>query len=102
MGQRLQLHNLLQAAVGEGRKVYFQPPSDVTMVYPCIVYERARGNTRFAGNLPYLFQQRYTVTVIDRDPDSEIPSAVAKLPMTTHSAFFVADNLNHDVFDINF
>lgn len=79
--------------------VYFQPKSNVGMEYPCIVYEAARWDTGFAGNKPYRITERYTVTVIDRDPDSEIPKKVASLPMTTHSAFFVAENLNHHVFD---
>jgi hypothetical protein len=72
------------------------------MSYPCIVYERAKADTTFAGNATYLFNKRYTVTVIDTNPDSGIVDAVAKLPMCTHSTFFVADNLNHDVFDIYF
>jgi hypothetical protein len=57
-------------------------------------------DTKFAGNLPYRVSARYTVTVIDQDPDSEIPMKVAQLPMCTHSAFFVAEQLNHNVFDI--
>lgn len=82
--------------------VYFQPPSDVKLVYPCIVYHRTAGDTKFAGDKPYLFFKRYTLTVIDYDPDSDMVNAVAALPMCTHSSFFVADNLNQDVFDIYF
>lgn len=82
--------------------VYFQPPSNVTMAYPCIRYERSRADVQFAGDSPYLHTKRYTLTVIDRNPDSEIPDKVAQLPMCRHSTFFVADNLNHDVFDIFF
>jgi hypothetical protein len=80
--------------------VYFQPKSNVGMEYPCIVYEPAKMDTRFAGNKPYRHNKRYSVTVIDRDPDSPIPDLVADLPMCSHSAFFVAENLNHHVFDI--
>jgi hypothetical protein len=42
------------------------------------------------------------VTVIDQDPDSEIPDKVAQLPMTTFDRWFAANNLNHDVFDVYF
>ena len=98
--RRLRLHNLLVAAAGEGVRVYFQPPSDVTMVYPCIRYERARSDTEFAGNNPYLLTGRYTVTVMDWDVKSEIPKRVARLPMCSHSTSIAANNLNHDVFDI--
>lgn len=99
---RLLLHDLLKDAVGADNKVYFQPPTDIMMQYPCIVYERSRSDTRHANNDGYIIAKRYTVTVIDRDPDSTIGDSVAKLPMCTHSSFFVNDNLNHDVYDIYF
>lgn len=72
------------------------------MSFPCIVYERTKAETSFAGNKPYRYTKQYTVTVIDRDPDSNIPDKVAQIPMCTHSTFFVVDNLNHDVFNIFF
>ena len=95
--RRQKLSNLLNDLAPN---VYFQPRSNVTMKFPCITYERSRSDTRFAGNLPYSRTKRYTLTVIDKNPDSEIVEKVAQLPMCTHSAFFVVDNLNHDVFDI--
>jgi hypothetical protein len=42
------------------------------------------------------------VTVIDRNPDSEIPDKVAALPMTLFNRWFAADNLHHDVFNVYF
>ena len=102
MDRRPQLHQLLVKTAGKDVKVYFQPPNNVTMTYPCLVYERSTAETRFADNNPYRYTKRYTVTVIDRDPDSEIPNRVAMLPMCAHTTFFVVDNLNHDVFDIYF
>lgn len=102
MDQRLKLQELLESLVGEGGKVYFQPPGNLTMTYPCIVYQRSTAETRFAGNFPYNRHKRYSVTVIDRNSDSPIPDRVASLPMCTHSAFFVTENLNHDVFNLYF
>lgn len=72
------------------------------MEYPCIVYARDYALTRFAGNLPYTRTKRYQVTVIDRDPDSDIPDRVASLPMCTFNRFFTSENLNHDVFNLYF
>jgi len=40
------------------------------------------------------------VTVIDRNPDSDIPDRVGDLPLTRRSSHFVADGLHHDVFTI--
>ena len=72
------------------------------MEYPCIVYERDSRNTIHAGNLPYKSVKRYSVTVIDRDPDSDIPDKLANLPMCRFDRHFPADKLNHDVYKIFF
>jgi hypothetical protein len=101
MGQRLQLQTLLEDVLGS-EQVYFQPPANVQMQYPCIVYKRDNAITKFAGNNPYHYTNRYMVTVIDRNPDSEIPDKVAALPMSLFNRFFAADNLNHDVFNVYF
>lgn len=80
--------------------VYFQPPSSVLMNYPAIVYERSSADMRHADNALYLHKCRYTVTVIDADPDSPIPRMVAALPMCRSDRHFYTDNLNHDTFEI--
>ncbi len=101
MDRRTELHEKLVDILGS-RNVYFQPPSGHRMSYPCIVYERSKIETDFADNRPYRFSKRYRVTVIDKNPDSELPDKVAQLPMCTHDRHFKADNLNHDVFDLYF
>lgn len=101
MDQRLKLHEVFVDILGS-RNVYFQPPANVQMKYPCIVYHRDRVATKFADNKPYSRTKRYQVTIIDRDPDSKIPDEVARLPMCEFSRFFIADNLNHDVFNLYF
>lgn len=100
--QRNQLHQILKNLDPNIQKVYFQPPNGTKMVYPCIVYERDYADTIFAGNNPYNITKRYTVTVIDRDPDSAISKKVAELPMCLFNRFFTADNLNHDVYNLYF
>ncbi len=101
MGLRLELHALLEAIPGV-TTAYFQPPANVQMEFPCITYRRDASETLFAGNLPYRNTKRYEVTVIDRDPDSEIPDKVAKLPMCLLTRAFAANNLNHYVFNLYF
>lgn len=99
MGLRLDLHELLSEFTSN---VYFQPPTNIQLKYPCIVYERDSANTQFADNQPYSYKWRYMVTVIDQNPDSEIPGKVATLPMSLFSRFYTVDNLNHDVFSVYF
>lgn len=96
---RLQLHELLKSLTAN---VYFQPPPNIKMVYPAIVYKRDQAETLFADNNPYRFYKRYQVTVIDGNPDSEIPEKVAGLPLCAFERHFTADNLNHDVYNIFF
>ena len=72
------------------------------MQYPCIVYQRDSARTEFAGNLPYNYTQRYQLTLIARDPADETLAKIAALPMTSYNRFFVADDLNHDVFELYF
>lgn len=101
MGQRLELQAILEAIPGVSA-VYFQPPPSVEMLYPAIVYQRDYAASAFAGNLPYRHTKRYQVTVIDQDPDSGIPDHIAALPMSSFSRFYVADQLNHDVYSVYF
>lgn len=99
MGRRIDLHELLVAAIGS-RNVYFQPPEGFKMSYPCIVYRREKIDTQFAGNLPYRHTNRYSVTVIDKDPESPISGRIAAFPMCVHNREFTNDNLHHDVFTL--
>jgi hypothetical protein len=99
MGQRLDLHQILLAITP---LVYFQPPTNVKLEYPCIVYKRGFADTHFADDNPYSHTKRYMITVIDPDPDSVIPDKVAALPMSLFNRFYTADDLNHDVFNVYF
>lgn len=101
MAQRLELQSLLVDVLGSPN-VYFQPPPNVKMVYPCIVYRRDFANTEFADNKPYRRMKRYQVMIIHEDPDNDIQEKIAELPMCTFDRFFTADNLNHDVFNLFF
>lgn len=101
MAPRLELQAILEDLLGS-RNVYFQPPAAVTMKYPCIVYNRDSIDTKFADNNPYHHSKRYSITVIDRDPDTKISDKVASLPSCSFSTHFTSDNLNHDVFNLYF
>lgn len=101
MAPRLELQAKLVSILGSGN-VYFQPPSSIQMVYPCIVYELDDMWTDFADNNPYSLRKRYQATVIDRNPDSAIPNQVAMLPTCVFDRFYKADNLNHHVFTLFF
>ena len=99
MGKRTDLQTLLEDLLGS-RNVYFQPPENFKLDYPCIIYSRNAGKTQFANNNPYQHHLQYSIMVIDRNPDSLIPGKIAMLPMCTFERNYTADNLNHDVYNI--
>jgi hypothetical protein len=99
MAPRLQLQSILELIVED---VYFQPPTNFQLQYPCIIYERDGGEADHADNGLYLHTKRYMVTVIDRNPDSELPDRVERLPLCSFDRFFTADSLNHHVFNLFF
>lgn len=101
MAQRVELQALLETILGSS-EVHFQPPNNLQMVYPAIVYQRDDYAVKPADNLPYSRHARFQVTVIDRDPDSLIPDKIAALPLCSFDRFFIEDNLNHNVFNLFF
>ncbi|SFU33400.1 hypothetical protein SAMN02910342_00119 [Butyrivibrio sp. INlla21] len=97
MGQRLNLSNLLRNLLGSNN-VYFEPPSDFKMKFPCIVYERAKLEPDYADNLPYKIDKVYYVTCIYDDPDSDLPLKLAQLPMSVQQRHYQSDNKHYDQF----
>ena len=76
--------------------VYFQPPEGHLLKYPCIVYQRADIYSLSANNDVYFSKDEWSLTVIDYDPDSEIPRhLINELQMCRYGQSYVADNLNH-------
>ena len=72
------------------------------MQYPAIVYERSGGDSTYADNAAYRFTKRYQVTYISREPDDGVPEKIAILRLCSYDNFYVADNLNHDIFTLYF
>ncbi|WNN94593.1 tail terminator [Arthrobacter phage Lewando] len=101
MAPREQLQTLLESLLGS-RNVYFQPPPNLQMAYPCIVYALDYMDIKHANNRPYALSKRYLVTVIDKNPLSEIPDKVAMLPSCSFSRAFTSANLNHQAFTLYF
>lgn len=99
MNTRSSLQNKLEEILGS-RNVYFQPPETLKLNYPAIVYVRSDIRNTFADDEVYKQSHFYELTVIDKDPDSEIVSKLSKLPKIKFDRHFKSDNLNHDVFTI--
>jgi hypothetical protein len=98
---RADLQLILEAVLGTDI-VYYQPPENIMMSFPCIVYELVKMETDKANNGVYRHLNRYKVTVIDRNPDSSIPARMLQLEHSSHDVRFRAEGLYHDVFILYF
>lgn len=81
-------------------RLFFQPTSDDTLQYPCILYKLVDIPTNAANNNHYIINHQYELTVIDRDPLSKLREAVVRIPMCSFTRSFESDNLHHYVFRI--
>ena len=102
MDRRLELHNVFKGMFGTGKpNVYYQPPKDERINYPCIIYKLDDIPVLHANNAPYALGRRYQVTVIDRDPESPLWKSVAALPTCRlKTPPYAKDNLHHFVFTL--
>ncbi len=94
---RRDFHNRLESL---GCRAYFQPPSNISMGYPCIVYELDRIVKKRADNGVYLKTRRYQVKLITKNPDDPMVDALASLVHSEFERHYTIDALNHFVFSV--
>lgn len=96
---RLALHDILTKILGNGN-VYYQPPDGIKMSYPCIRYSLDGEDTFNANDKTFIKKRQYTVMVITKDPDSEIPDRIDELEYSSFERSYKSDNLYHFVYTI--
>lgn len=74
---------------------YYQPPETFKMTYPCIVYDLENDQVQHADDGIYHRKKRYTVTVIDRNPDSDLPDRLSDAFGVRMERHYTTDNLHH-------
>lgn len=99
MASRPNLQTVLEDILGS-RNVYYQPPESIKMKYPAIVYSRKNIDNLHADNSVYKQSNAYELTVIDKNPDSEIVEKISRLSTCKFDRHYKSDNLNHDVFTL--
>ena len=99
---RRNLSPIFKDILGKGNEnVYFQSPAPHMLKYPCIIYELNNRDTHHADDLIYKDMNRFTVTLIDRNPDNtEYVDKLLNLQYCSYDRRFIADNLYHDVFNL--
>ncbi len=91
----------LAALVNTG-KVYFQPPANVLMDFPCFVIHRSDAYQPHADDRNYVYRPGYKVTYVNRDePDPDtVENVIKAFPNCRYTGHSVVDNLHHDYFTI--
>lgn len=92
MATRLELSEKLHEL---GINVYHQQPETFKMTYPCIIYNLNNDQAIHADDRIYNRKKRYSVTIIDRNPDSELPDRLSDLFGVRMERHYTADNLHH-------
>lgn len=99
MTRRQQLHTELKA-LGL-TNVYFQPPENVKLIFPCLIYKIARFRPEYADDRPYAMSKRYNLLYITKDPDDLMPDTLAEaFPTIIHNTSYVNDTMYHHSFDL--
>lgn len=98
-GLRTDLEETFRNIIGS-ENVYFSPPNNLNMNYPCIIYQLAGQSNMFADDIRYRKLNQYSVTIVDEDPDSNIKDKIEELQYCYFSRFYVADYLNHWVYTL--
>ena len=95
------LVDMLQDLMGSKVKVYYQPPENLKLQYPCVVVELSNALLQYADDIPYLKNKRYSLTLmcLNADNDSYVDKLL-DLPMCTFDRRFINDKIVHDVFNI--
>lgn len=97
MNSRVNLQHKLEELM-TNNNVYYQPPENLKIEYPAIIYSTNDIFNLNANNNKYLIDKQYQVIVIDKKPDN--PVILKILNTFKHSYYerhYVSDNLNHDV-----
>jgi hypothetical protein len=99
MGSRKDLNEILVTILGSSN-VYFQPPENVKLTYPCIIYVRDDIQVLRASNVLHKISKKYTITLIGNDVDTDLPERLLELETVSFDRRYIKDGLVHDVLSL--
>ena len=97
MASRLELQTYLET-IPTVKAAYYSPNENINMMYPCIVYRLNDVKTDYADDTLYNAVNQYQITVIDRDPTTQIGRAILTELLGTWMRNFNTNNLYHEVY----
>lgn len=96
MKSRLDLQTELETILGS-RHVYYQPPENLKIEYPAIIYSVNDYMNINADNIKYNNRVQYQITVVDKKPDNAAIMKILEMPLSSFDRHYAYNNLNHDV-----
>ena len=87
-----------QEAFNETPHVYFQPPDNVKMSYPCFVYSYSDVDVVYANDGPYLKHEEYDVKYITKKADPSMFDSLLGLQSMRFDRHYTYDGLHHYAF----
>ena len=100
--QRVSLQRKLESLGDITHKVYYQPPDDITIEYPCIIYERSNIKNTSADDTVYQQTYSYNIIVAEKSPVSALVEEVSKLTGIRFLNHYVRNKIIYDSFTISF
>lgn len=113
--QRILFHETLTRNFGDLANIYYEPPANIQMKYPAIIYRLENYTSEKADNIKYLKHRSYTLILITCNPDDDLvdliydmatnedqDSGLLSLTYIRLNRHYVTENLHHYVFEIHF
>lgn len=101
MRDRLDLDRILRDILNSDN-VYFQPPKNLSMKYPCIRYSVNDLDATRADDRLYIGKIGYEIIYIAKSTDMDIFEKIANIPYCRFNRQYISDNLYHNVFILYF
>lgn len=81
--------------------VYFHPPTNVKLVYPCIIYDWVGGIKEAADNIGYKYTRQWSVLHITKSPIDDTPMQMLQtIAMSEFNRTYSVNGLIHTVINI--
>ena len=98
---RKKLHKILEDILGT-KNVYFQPPENIKIGYPCIIYSQSGYDIDRADNTAYRITPAYTIMYVSKKYDTTMVPKILTLLNGRFDTSYISDNLYHYVITIFF
>lgn len=99
MKTRLELHNTLISTTGINN-IYYNPPENIKMNYPCIRYKRVDVTSKKADDIKYIVHDRYELVIISSKNNDDIVNKLLSIKYMEYDRSMIINGLFHDYMTI--